>query len=215
MSTQSYIPALGHDWLTNLYDPAMATLFQERLYRWPLIAALDLQPGQQILDIGCGTGTLELLLRQHAPNALVVGLDIDPTVLALAQGKAAQRQTSLALSLASADCLPYADNSFDQVVSSLMFHHLTAAQKGWMLTEARRVLRSGCTLSILDFGPPIASWLATLLTTVAAHFEHIDDNLHGRVPKLLTQAGFIDVQVRDIAFGGLIKLYQGRKAGVK
>jgi hypothetical protein len=57
--------------------------------------------------------------------------------------------------------------------------------------------------------------LAALLTTVAAHFEHIDDNLHGRVLKLLTQAGFVDVQVRDIAFGGLIKLYQGCKPEMK
>lgn len=213
MSTQSYIPALGHDWLTNVYDPAMATLFQERLYRLPLITALNLQPGQRLLDIGCGTGTLDLLLHQHAPDALVVGLDIDPTVLTLAQRKAAQRSAQLPLSLASADCLPYADNSFDQVVSSLMLHHLTIAQKGWMLAETWRVLRAGCVLSILDFGPPRAAWLAALLTRVAARFEHIDDNLHGRVPTLLTQAGFVDVQMRDIAFGGVIKLYQGRKAG--
>lgn len=213
MSTQSYIPALGHDWLTNVYDPAMATLFQERLYRLPLITALNLQPGQRLLDIGCGTGTLDLLLHQHAPDALVVGLDIDPTVLTLAQRKAAQRSAQLPLSLASADCLPYADNSFDQVVSSLMLHHLTIAQKGWMLAETWRVLRAGCVLSILDFGPPRTAWLAALLTRVAARFEHIDDNLHGRVPTLLTQAGFVDLQMRDIAFGGVIKLYQGRKAG--
>lgn len=212
--SQTYIPALGLDWLTNFYDPAMATLFQEGLYRQPLIAALDLRPGQQLLDIGCGTGTLDLLLRQTIPDLVVVALDIDRTVLSIAQRKAKQREIPIAWSLASAAALPYADDSFDQVVSSLMLHHLPATQKKWMLTEVRRVLRPGHVLSILDFGPPSTSWLAALLTMVAANFEHIDDNWHGRVPGLLTAAGFVDVQMRDIAFGGLIKLYQGRKAGM-
>lgn len=211
MTTTGFIPALGHDWLTNLYDPAMATLFQEGLYRLPLLDALNLQPGQRILDIGCGTGTLDLLLRKHAPQTAVVGLDIDPAVLAIAYRKAARSGTLLPLAQGSADTLPYADNSFDQVVSSLVLHHLTTPQKGWMLAEAYRVLRPGSRLSILDFGPPAAGWLAALLTAIASSFEHIDDNLHGRVPKLLRQAGFGDVQVRDMAFGGLIKLYQGRK----
>lgn len=212
MTTTGFIPALGHDWLTKLYDPAMATLFQERLYRLPLLEALNLQPGEHLLDIGCGTGTLDLLLRKHAPQTTVVGLDIDPTVLAIAQQKATRGGTWLPLAQASADTLPYADNSFDQVVSSLVLHHLTTPQKGWMLAEAYRVLRPCSRLSILDFGPPAAGWLAALLTTFAANFEHIADNLHGRVPPLLRQAGFTDVQVRDMAFGGLIKLYQGRKS---
>jgi ubiquinone/menaquinone biosynthesis C-methylase UbiE len=211
MATKSYIPALGHDWLTNVYDPAMATLFQERLLRAPLINALDVQPGQHILDIGCGTGTVSLLLRKRAAELLVVGLDIDPAVLSLAQRKAVRSGAQLPLSLASADSLPYANDSYDHVLSSLMLHHLTTAQKGRMLAEAWRVLRPGQLLSILDFGPPRSRWLASLLATLASGFEHIDDNLHGRVPELLAQAGFAEVQVRDIAFGGLITLYQGRK----
>lgn len=211
MATSSYIPALGRAWLTNLYDPAMATLFQERLYRLPLIDALNLQSGQRILDIGCGTGTLDLLLRKQAPQTAVVGLDIDPAVLTIAQRKANQSGTPLPLSLASADALPYAANSFDQVVSSLVLHHLTTPQKGWMLAEAYRVLRPGNWLSILDFGPPGVGWLAALLGAIASSFEHIDDNLHGRVPQLLHQTGFGDVQVCDMALGGLIKLYQGCK----
>lgn len=212
MTATVFIPALGHDWLTTLYDPAMATLFQERLYRLPLLDALNLQPGERILDIGCGTGTLDLLLCKRAPQTAVIGLDIDPAVLAIAHRKAIHRGTLLPLAQASADSLPYADNSFDQVVSSLVLHHLTTPQKSWMLAEAYRVLRPGSRLSILDFGPPRAGWLAVLLTTVANRFEHIDDNLHGRVPKLLRQTGFTDVQVRDMALGGLIKLYQGRKS---
>jgi SAM-dependent methyltransferase len=211
MPTESYIPALGHAWLTKVYDPVLAVLFPERLFRLPLITVLNLQPGQHILDIGCGTATVSLLLRNCAPDLCVVGLDIDPEVLTIAQRKVAQSGAQLPLSWASADRLPYANDSFDHVLSSLMFHHLNTAQKGCMLAEAWRVLRPNNMLWILDFGPPRSSWLAAVLTTLAAGFEHIDDNLHGRVPSLLSQAGFADVQVRDIAFGGLIKLYQGRK----
>ena len=214
MSTQSYIPALGHDWLTRFYDPAMATVFQERRLHRALLDELDLQPGQSLLDIGCGTGTLDLLLYKRFPDLSVVGLDIDPTVLTIAQRKIVQRQVQLPLSLASADCLPYANDSFDHVLSTFMLHHLTTPQKKRMLAEAWRVLRPDTRLLILDFGPPQSHWLSTLLTMVAAGFEHVDDNLYGRVPGLLMQAGFVDVQARDIAFGGLIKLYDGRKPAV-
>lgn len=211
MSKSSYIPALSYTWLTEFYDPAMATLFQERLFRGALIDALELRAGQRVLDIGCGTGTVELLLHKHNPDLWVVGLDIDPAVLAIAKRKAQRNQVAVAWLLASATTLPYADESFDHVLSSLMFHHLTHEQKGAMLANTVRVLRPDGLLSILDFGPPQAHWLASLLKTQLSGFEHIDDNLQGRVPELLTQAGFVDVRVCDIAFAGLIKLYQGRK----
>lgn len=211
MTTQTYIPPLGHEWLTRFYDPAIATIFQEHQFRKALIEALDLQPGQRILDMGCGTGTLDLLLYKRAPALTVVGLDIDPVALTIAQRKVAQRQAQLPLSLASADCLPYAANSFDHALSSLMLHHLTTPQKERMLAEAWRVLRPDKSLLVLDFGPPRSRLLAATLAMVGAGFEHADDNLYGRVPKLLAQARFIDVYTRDIAFGGLVKLYQGRK----
>lgn len=212
MTIQTYIPALGHDSLTHLYDPAMATVFQERLFRSALIDALDFEPGQQVLDVGCGTGTLSLLLHQHPAGLSVVGLDIDPAVLTIAQQKGMKHNLPLTLSQATANRLPFASSSFDHVLSSLMLHHLSTVQKKAMLTEIGRVLRPNAIVSILDFGPPRSQRLASLLAMLATRFEHADENLRGHVPRFLTEAGFVDVQVRDVAFGGFLKLYQGRNS---
>ena len=119
-----YIPALSIDALTRYYDPALATVFQERRFRMPLVEAMHLLPGERVLDIGCGTATLSLLISAHTQAGLIVGLDIDPVMLATAQAKAQQTGAVIHLTRGSADTLPFADGSFDHVVSSLMLHHL-------------------------------------------------------------------------------------------
>ena len=119
---------------------------------------------------------------------------------------------ALFLMRASAGQLPYAGGSFDHVVSSLMLHHLPTPLKAAMLQEAWRVLKPGGGLFVLDVGPFSVEWVARVAAGLFGRFEHVNDNLYGRVPGLLTQAGFVDVQVTDVAFGGLVKLYQGRRA---
>jgi ubiquinone/menaquinone biosynthesis C-methylase UbiE len=230
-----YIPALSIGALTAYYDAAMATVFQEQRFRLPLVQRLAVPPGGRVLDVGCGTGTLALLVAQHTPAALVAGLDIDPVMVARAQAKldaavgagdvategapgvrTGQRSPgggglSVAFALGSAAVLPYPDATFDCVVSSLMLHHLDTPLKRALLGEAWRVLVAGGVLRILDFGPLGSGPVAAGIANVFGHFERVDDNLHGRVPGLLTDAGFVEVATEDIAFGGVIKLYGGAK----
>jgi SAM-dependent methyltransferase len=89
----------------------------------------------------------------------------------------------------SADALPFPDGSFDVVVSSLMFHHLDAATKRGALREWRRVLAPGGALVLVDFGAPRSALLRVVLWPVGL-FEHVTDNLRGRIPALLDEAGF-------------------------
>jgi methylase of polypeptide subunit release factors len=83
-----YIPAAGHTWLTPLYDPLQHWLMRERTIKGRLVEQAAIKHGHHVLDLGCGTGTLALRIKRHHPGALVVGLDVDPRVLARARGKA-------------------------------------------------------------------------------------------------------------------------------
>lgn len=211
MSPESnYIPALGMPQLTQFYDASLATVFQEQRFRMPLVRALAVQPGERVLDVGCGTGTLSLLIAEQTPAGLVSGIDIDPAILLAAQRKVIGG-AAVALVRGSAAVLPYVDESFDCVASSLMFHHLPAPLKRAMLAEVRRVLRPGGRLHVLDFGPVGQGAVAATVARVFGGFEEVGDNLAGRVPVFLAEAGFADVAVQDVAFGGVIKLYSGRK----
>ncbi|MEK6735214.1 MAG: methyltransferase domain-containing protein, partial [Pseudomonadota bacterium] len=73
-----YIPAFHFHWLTRWYDPIMRCLFPEAALKTALIAQAHIQPGQDVLDVGCGTGTLTLLIKQTQSDATVYGLDTDP-----------------------------------------------------------------------------------------------------------------------------------------
>jgi ubiquinone/menaquinone biosynthesis C-methylase UbiE len=207
----SYIPALSIPALTPYYDASLATIFQEQRFRLPLVAALNVQRGERVLDVGCGTATLTVLLAQHTPAGLVAGLDIDGVMLAAGQRKAAAANAAVALTCGSAGSLPYAAGSFDCAVSSLMFHHLPTAVKLEMLAEVLRVLAPDGRLLILDFGPVGRGPVPNALATLFGGFEEVGDNLAGRVPVFLAAAGFANVTMADAAFGGVLKLYSGVK----
>src|SRR4051812_5743386 len=102
-----YIPALSLAILTPLYDPVLHWIFQEMRFKERLVNEAKIQPGQQVLDLGCGTGTLTLLIKQTYPAADVIGLDGDFTVLALAHAKAAKASMQLAFNVGMAFALPY------------------------------------------------------------------------------------------------------------
>jgi ubiquinone/menaquinone biosynthesis C-methylase UbiE len=183
-----FIPAAGRDFLLPLYDPLTKLLGGDRV-RAHLLDQVGIQPGDRVLDLGAGTGELSIALKRRFPAAVVVGVDPDPKALARARTKAAQAGLAIDFRDGYGDALPFADASFERVVSSLVLHHLTTEVKEAALREARRVLVPGGTLHVLDFGPA-----RSRLQRALAHLIHSDDdlgdNLSGRIPELVARAGF-------------------------
>ena len=138
----TYIPALGFSALTPFFDSFQKWGAKEGTFKPNLIAHAGIQKNFKVLDLGCGTGTLTILVKKNQPLADVIGIDIDPNVLSLAKEKAANAKVHITFDLGTAFNLPYPDNFFDRVVSSLVFHHLTRENKLRALKEVRRVLKA-------------------------------------------------------------------------
>jgi ubiquinone/menaquinone biosynthesis C-methylase UbiE len=143
------------------------------------IAAL--QPGESVLDVGCGTGSLTLMAAERlgpgskltaagipevagirellsGKNNKVAGIDASPEMIDQARKKASKRRRAVDFRVAPIEQLPFADAEFDVVLSSLMLHHLPEDLKEQGLAEVRRVLKPGGRLiavDILGFPAPI------------------------------------------------------------
>jgi cyclopropane fatty-acyl-phospholipid synthase-like methyltransferase len=76
-SSNSYIPALRYRWLTRFYDPIVRVTTRERTFKEALLRQAEIQAGQRVLDLGCGTGTLATMVKCSYPSAEVFGLDAD------------------------------------------------------------------------------------------------------------------------------------------
>jgi ubiquinone/menaquinone biosynthesis C-methylase UbiE len=101
-----YLPAAGHEWLLPLYDPLVKLLGGGSAHR-QLVDQTGIQPGHRVLEIGCGTGNLVILVKRLYPRAEVVGLDPDPKALARARRKAERDALSIQFDRGFSDALPY------------------------------------------------------------------------------------------------------------
>src|SRR5262245_29839820 len=110
-SARTYLPAAGHDWLLPLYDPLMRLLGGDGARR-ALLDQSTIRPGERILEVGCGTGTLVLLIKRLHSDVDVVGMDPDSKALARARRKAQREGIAIQLDCGFADQLPYAAASF-------------------------------------------------------------------------------------------------------
>ncbi|MBW4552811.1 MAG: methyltransferase domain-containing protein [Aphanocapsa sp. GSE-SYN-MK-11-07L] len=154
------------------------------------LSRLNLHPGDRILDLGCGTGTLIQTLLQIAPEVQVVGLDPVAEMLNLARQKL---PTAVELKLGSATDLPFANHSFDVLVSTSAFHYIRDPEQA--IQEMQRVLKPGGRLVMTDWCYDY--WTCQLLDFWLRLFNraHFRTYRAAQVQTLLQAAGFERVVV--------------------
>jgi ubiquinone/menaquinone biosynthesis C-methylase UbiE len=207
-SNQEYIPALGIKALTPFYDWIQRWIVRDTRYKSRLIEQAGIQAGHRVLDLGCGTATLAIMVKQTIPAADVIGLDADPQMLSVARSKSARENIQIQLDEGMTFNLPYPDASIDRVLSSLMIHHLKTPDKEKTAREIQRVLKPGGQLHVIDFGRQRTLY-GKLLAPFLHKFEEANDNIDGRLPKIFEQAGLRVREMGDFMtfFGSLTFLY--------
>lgn len=144
-----------------------------------------LLPGESVLDVGCGTGDLTLeVARRVGSIGLVAGIDAAPKMVVRARQKAGRRHLAIEFRVEPVEQLSFADQTFDVVVSSLVFHHLPDELKREALAEIRRVLKPGGRLLLVDLLGPTPAFLL---------HSHVQTTLPDLLP-LLDEAGFLQVE---------------------
>lgn len=197
---KTFSPALRWHSLTRLFDFFMAATMPELALREALISQASLASGAAVLDFGCGTGTLDILLKRQFPNLRLTGVDVDEKVIAIALEKSRKSGVAIELLTYDGERLPFPGNSFDRVLSSLVFHHIPTAGKRVALKEIRRVLRPDGELHIMDFCKPQTTW-DKLTFAFFRRFDGVENtqvNADGLLPAFVSDAGF--GQVEESAF---------------
>jgi ubiquinone/menaquinone biosynthesis C-methylase UbiE len=185
-----------YDGLVNLMTLGQAS----RLRRMTVDQAL-LQPGETLLDVGCGTGGVTIPAKiQVGESGSVAGIDPAPEMIALARRKAKRAGVEIDFRVGVIESLPYPDETFDVVTSSLMMHHLPEHLQVEGLAEIWRALKPGGRILIADMMKPSTSFLKRLFTSLALHHGHriqfgIED-----LPELMRETGFEEVEQLDARF---------------
>ncbi|NLY94671.1 MAG: class I SAM-dependent methyltransferase [Myxococcales bacterium] len=191
---RAFVPALSR--FGALYDPVVALTCREGIFRPRIIEQLNLRPGLRVLDLGCGTGTLAVAIAKAEPGVSVVAVDADESALRRARRKAEEAGVFIEWVRAFADETGLPCESFDRVVSTLFFHHLSPEDKWKTLEQARCLLKMGGELHILDWGRPttVLHRLGFLGIQLVDGFENTQDHVAGNLTSLVRTAGFSDVE---------------------
>lgn len=176
-------------------------LGRERPFRERLVQLGRLEPGQSVLDMGCGTGSLAITAKRRVgPLGTVHGIDASSEMIARARKKASKAGLDVVFTDDVVEALPFADGRFDAVLSTLMLHHLPREGRQKCAREMRRLVKPGGHVLAVDFGSPAGSHKSFM-----DHFHR-----HGRVDldeivDLLSEAGLKIIEsgavgVRDLNF---------------
>jgi SAM-dependent methyltransferase len=191
-----YVPAAGRAAFTGAYDTVVALTMRERLWR-PLLRdriAAQVRHSGRIVDVGAGTGTLAIAIASARPDAEVIGIDGDATVLDRARRKPGAERVSWRRGLAGE--LDLDDQSVDAALMSLVLHHVAPDTKRTALADVHRVLRPDGRLHIADWGRPQDPLMRTAFAALQLldGLEGTRDHAAGRLPQFIRDAGFSDVR---------------------
>lgn len=178
---------------------AFLTLGRERALRERIATIARVSPGETVLDVGCGTGSLAVVVKRRVgTTGSVRGIDASPEMIERARAKAASARVRVAFDVGRADSLPLPDASVNVVLGTLMMHHLPPLARERFAAEIRRVLRPGGRVLIVDFEAP-----SRRRGGLIARFHR-----HGGVPlthivEILGSAGMRVLEIGEVGVAGL------------
>lgn len=216
VTEQAFTPAMGRFAPARFYDPVIA-LTRERLWRGLLAMHVAPRPEDVIIDVGCGTGSLGLLLNRVEPQARVIGVDPDVDVLAMARRKAEVVGVTPEWRVGMGDRVAeiLGAGVASTVVSSLVLHQCPVAMKRAILASMFAVLRPGGKLVLADYGQQRTRLmrLAFRIVQLADGKQDTQPNASGILPGLMAEAGFRDVREREVVptISGSISIYTARR----
>lgn len=189
---------------TWLYDPwiKLYALGTEKKRRKDFIRFAGIRDGMLVLDVGCGTGTLTNMAAQYTKDGHVIGVEPSKRMLDRAGKKARNAGLETEFWLACAESLPFKDGSFDVVLVSFVFHHLSHDVKKRALDEVYRVLMPGGFLAYMDYGMPtnVFGRVIASIVILEGFGDSFRDHFEGRMPELIRNAGFVDLVIQERRF---------------
>lgn len=176
-----------------------------------VIELAKIQPGDTVLDVGCGSGSLTLAAGYRAgPKGKVYGIDASPEMIEVAQKKASDSGLPVKFKVGLIEKLDFPNATFDVVISRLAIHHLPDDLKSKGFTEILRVLKPGGYVRIADFFPPANPILRHLMSAVIGH--RMAQTSAWSLPPMLKSAGFVEV-TSEPTRSVFLALISGRKPG--
>ena len=163
--------------------------------RQSLVNEIDTYP-RQVLDLGCGTGSTTLLLKQTFPSAVVTGLDLSPYMLAVAEDRSSRACVEIRWRHGMAELTEFETGSFDLITAALLFHETPPAITQAILTESYRLLCPGGIIAILDGNQRTLrslDWLNNVFEE-----PYIQTYAAGNLDAWLGKAGFDAVETKDV-----------------
>lgn len=200
MSSQDLIMRRQMAQMANSYDAYMQriTMGREPVLRELTVKLTKIEPGDQVLEVGCGTGTLTLAAKEKAgPTGKVFGIDMIPEMIELSRRKAAQAGADISFQLGSLEDIPFPANQFDAVMCSFMIYHTSAGVREKGLREIHRVLKPRGRLLVLDLTPPTAPVQRVIANALFGGFMQHD--LHELLAPLQA-AGFAGIEIAPADF---------------
>lgn len=150
-------------------------------------------PPQDILDLGCSVGMSTFALQEVYPHATLTGVDLSPYFLAVAHYNSQQRNININWQHAAAESTNLPDTSFDLISACLMFHELPQQATKEIFQEARRLLRPGGYLTIMEMNPKseiYAKMPPYILTLLKSTEPYLDDYFTLDISQAIVDAGF-------------------------
>ncbi|NWF60295.1 MAG: class I SAM-dependent methyltransferase [Fischerella sp.] len=148
---------------------------------------------QDILDLGCSVGMSTFALQELYPQAKITGLDLSPYFLAVAQYRSQQHHYNINWVHAAAEATGLPDACFDLVSIFLVCHELPQSPTQQIFAEARRLLRPGGHLAIMDMNPKAEAYKKMppyVLTLLKSTEPYLDEYFSLDIEQALVEAGF-------------------------